>query len=249
MFNEVVAFLSPFFTHENQREAVLLGAFSNQEPLLRRINYAGAASDFVPRLVRVLQHYGEIAPGTQALWQLLLSLKNQIGFGGQQQIDDFKAWANTSHQITLQPGDLAGSTVVTNHNRINIGGNVQGGNVNIGGTQTFQGNVTITVGDMTQTIQKGSAAPSDKEQLQTLVNDLRAALASVPAEHKANVEKVVKRTDELVSEVSEATLDKEGVESKAELLQKAADNIRAVLPSVFAIAASIVTFGRRMAGL
>lgn len=67
MFNEVVAFLSPFFARESERGAALLNAFYDHEVVLHKINYAGAPSEFVPRLVRVLQHHGEIAPRTQAL--------------------------------------------------------------------------------------------------------------------------------------------------------------------------------------
>ncbi len=134
--------------------------------------------------------------------------------------------------------------------KINISGNMQGGMVNIGGTQTFHGTVTITMGDMTQTIQQGTAAPSDKEALQALVDQLRAAIAAapIPAEHKASVERVAKRTEELVSEVSSGEIDKEAIESKANLLKKAAENIKDVLPTAVLIGASIVAQVLKMAG-
>jgi len=69
---------------------------------------------------------------------------------------------------------------------------MQGGMVNIGGNQTVHGRVTITMGDMTQTIQQGPTALGDKEALQALVDQLRAAIAAAPilAEHKASVERV-----------------------------------------------------------
>lgn len=306
MFQEVASFLHPFFGRESEREALLLNAFYGHEAVLGKINYAGAASEFVPRLIRVLQSYGEITPGTQALWQLLLTVRAQVGSDRQQQIDSFKPWANTAHLVTLQPGDLAGSTVINNDNRttitggqfgalnnygaqtnnfgpqtnqttqsgnnvsvsgnnntvaggnidqsrhnspnIRIGGSVQGGNINFG-NQTVHGDLTVTIRDMTQTVQKGSGTPSDKEQLQQLLDQLKAALAAVPEAHKANAEKVAKRTEELVTEVSEADVDKDGVESKANLLKKAAENIKEALPDVFAIAGSIVAFGLRFVGV
>jgi hypothetical protein len=136
-----------------------------------------------------------------------------------------------------------------NNSNIRIGGSVQGGNVNIGGDQTVHGNVTITMRDMTQTIQKGTASPSDKEQLQQLLDQLKAALAAVPAEHQESAGKIAKRTEELVAEVSETKPDKDGVEGKANLLLKAAQNIKEALPEVFAIAGAIVTFGLRFAGV
>lgn len=248
MFAEVVAFLSPFFARENEREALLLNAFYGQEVVLRKVNYAGAASEFVPRLVRVLQAHGEVAPRMQALWQLLLTMRAEVGADRQRQIDTFQVWANTSHAVTLQPSDLAGSTIVNNDNRINISGNVQGGMVQIGGTSTHHGNVTITMGDMTQTIQNGSAAPSEKEQLQKLMDDLKAALQSVPAEHKANAELVSARTTALVQESSGSDVDPDSVKSKANRLQLAANNIKEVLPTVALIGASIVTQVLKMAG-
>jgi len=133
---------------------------------------------------------------------------------------------------------------------INISGSVQGGMVNIGGNQTVHGSVSITMGDMTQTIQQGTAAPSDKEALQALVDQLRAAIAAapIPAEHKASVERVAKRTEELVSEVSSGEIDKEAIESKANLLKKAAENIKDVLPTAVLIGASIVAQVLKMAG-
>jgi hypothetical protein len=143
-------------------------------------------------------------------------------------------------------GDNAGRDINKN---IHIGGNVQGANVNIGGTQTFHGNVSITMGDLTQTIQKGSAAPNDKEALQKLMDDLKVALVSVPAEQKSNADKVAKRTEELVSEVSTPDVDTEAVESKANLLKKAADNLKEVLPTVALIGAGIVTQVLKMAGI
>jgi len=128
---------------------------------------------------------------------------------------------------------------------------MQGGMVNIGGNQTVHGRVTITIGDMTQTIQQGPTALGDKEALQALVDQLRAAIAAAPilAEHKASVERVDKRTEELVSEVSSGEIDKEAIESKANLLKEAAENIKDVLPTVVLIGASIVAQVLKMGGV
>ena len=80
-----------------------------------------------------------------------------------------------------------------------------------------------------------------------MVDDLWAALAILPAEQKVGAEKIAKRTEELVSEVSTDEPDKKGVEAKVNLLKSAAENIQGAL-SVFAVAMSIVTFGRQMVG-
>jgi hypothetical protein len=135
------------------------------------------------------------------------------------------------------------------HTNIRVGGNITAGKLNMGGNQTFHGPVNIAMRDMTQTIQKGSGTPSDKEQLQRFLNQLKVALAAVPEYHQESAAKVAKRTEELVNEVREAKVDKDGVEGKANLLKKAAENIKEVLPDVFAIAGSIVAFGLRVAGV
>jgi len=140
-----------------------------------------------------------------------------------------------------QPNDNAGKD-------INISGNVQGGMVNIDGTMTTHGNVTITTRDMAQTIAGSPAAPDDKAALQKLVDELKAALASVPAEHKEAAEKVAKRVTEVVEEASAGKPDSDAVAAKANLLKTAADNIKTALPLAFPIATQIIAHVLKLAG-
>lgn len=128
-----------------------------------------------------------------------------------------------------------------NSNNVTINGNAVG-NFNIGsGKQTVKGNVTVTMGDMTQSLNAiPPAFEAEKEQLKLLMEKLTAELASVSAENAKDATKVANRTRELIEEVSADEVDAEAVESKADLLKKAAENVRSVLPIVFQIAGQIV---------
>jgi hypothetical protein len=127
---------------------------------------------------------------------------------------------------------------------IHIGGSVQGGNVNIDGTQTFHGNVTITQGD----IQRMSGSSDEKSELQSLLDQLQKQLEAAPAEHKADADKIAKRSNELVEEAKAENPDKEAVEAKANLLKSAAENVKAVMPAVTMTALGVVTTILKMAG-
>jgi hypothetical protein len=130
-------------------------------------------------------------------------------------------------------------------------GNVNGGNVNIGGTQNIHGNVTITYnyGHMIQTLQQGSGEPSDKAKLEALMTELKTALEQIPTDQKSAAERVVKRTEELITEVSAPEVEKEAVESKASLLKRAAENISEALPVVLGISTRIIAYALQMAGV
>lgn len=175
------------------------------------------------------------------------SQTNNFGSQTNQTTQSGNIVSNSGNNSTVAGGNMDNSR--HNSPNIRVGGNITAGNLNMGGNQTFHGDVTISMRDMTQTIQKGSGTPEDKETLQKLFDQLKEALAAVPEQHQENAAKVAKRTEELVSEVSEQKMDKEGVEVKANLLKKAAENIKEVLPDVFTIAGSIVAFGLRFAGV
>ncbi|HEX2993565.1 MAG TPA: hypothetical protein VHP14_02005 [Anaerolineales bacterium] len=124
---------------------------------------------------------------------------------------------------------------------INISGSIQGGNVTIGGSQIFHGNANITTNDLKQTIRGNpNISPEDKEKLAKLVTQLDKLLENVPSELKAAAQKVADRTEELVSEVNEPEIEPEAVEMKANLLKKAAENIKEAMPAVLEITTQIV---------
>jgi ElaB/YqjD/DUF883 family membrane-anchored ribosome-binding protein len=125
--------------------------------------------------------------------------------------------------------------------KINItGSNIQSGVTNIGGTQTFHGNVTVTMSGLTSTIGGMNAAEDQKVVLQKLIADLESALKQAPTDQQANAEKVAKRAKEAVEEAAAAQPDKEAVEAKANLLKKAAENVAGAMPVVLTIAMSII---------
>jgi ElaB/YqjD/DUF883 family membrane-anchored ribosome-binding protein len=120
------------------------------------------------------------------------------------------------------------------------GSTIQGGIANIGGTQTFQQSVTLTMGNLSATVGGMNAAPDDKAALQKLIAELEAALKQAPAARQADAEKIAKRTKEVVEEASAAQPDQDAVAAKANLLKKAAENVASVLPVVTGIAVNIV---------
>lgn len=94
MFKEIVDFITPHVAQQNERTALMLNAFHNEPKLLNQITYEGSAATFVPSVVQRLRVYGTTTDGHQALWQLLLTLKNQVGLDGERAIDRFRDWAN-----------------------------------------------------------------------------------------------------------------------------------------------------------
>ena len=120
-------------------------------------------------------------------------------------------------------------------------GNVQGGNVNIGSNQMISGNLTITLQDMSRTVDSiPVASASEKKELVSLLDQLRKALNTVPDQNQKDAEKITKRVEELVDEVSAKDVDKDAVNAKANLLTKAAENVKEVIPIVAKIATNIV---------
>jgi hypothetical protein len=79
-FSRVVNLLLPFCMLETERRALVEQAFHHHDDLSATLVYAGSARTFAPRLVRVLQAYGEIEAGTQAVWQLLRVLRDHLLF-------------------------------------------------------------------------------------------------------------------------------------------------------------------------
>jgi uncharacterized RDD family membrane protein YckC len=75
--------------------------FSQQSNNLRnKINFEGSTSDFTVLLVRHLSHYGEVEPGKQALWSILLEAREFVGYDKQQRIDALESVINTT-TVTL----------------------------------------------------------------------------------------------------------------------------------------------------
>lgn len=126
-----------------------------------------------------------------------------------------------------------------NNPNIHIEGSTFQGPTNFG-TQTFYEAVTMTFGNLTATVGGMSAPPDDKVQLQALLNQLAEALKQAPADKQEDAEKVVKRAKEAVEEAVAPKLDKEAVEAKANLLKRAAENVKEAMPVVLTIATNLI---------
>jgi hypothetical protein len=111
-------------------------------------------------------------------------------------------------------------------------------------------NIKSTLDNLTQSI--GASAQGDaatKDQLKQLIAQLSAELQKVPAEQAAEAEQAAKRAESAVTEATKPQPDKDAVEYSLSRLQKAAENIGKVLPTVLPIAVSIADAVRRMAGM
>src|SRR5437016_5981251 len=104
------------------------------------------------------------------------------------------------------------------------GSNIQSGITNIGGTQTFQQSVTVTMRDLATTVGGMNATQEDKVALQKLITELEAALKNAPIAQQADAEKIARRAKEAVQEAAAEEPEKDAVEAKANLLKKAAEN-------------------------
>lgn len=125
---------------------------------------------------------------------------------------------------------------------INISGStIQGVISNIGGSQTFQQSMTITMGNISSTVGSMNTPENEKEALRELIAKLEAAFEQVPTAQQADAEKIAKRVKDAVEEVSAEKPDHEVVEAKVNLLKKAAENVREVMPIVAEIAINIAT--------
>ena len=120
------------------------------------------------------------------------------------------------------------------------GSNITGGNVNIGGSQTVSGDVSVTLQGVTTTISNLNAAEDQKAAIQALFTQLESTLKTYAASHPAEVAQIAKRAKDAVEEAASTTPDKEALAAKTTLLKAAANNIREVMPAVFGIAVTIV---------
>lgn len=119
---------------------------------------------------------------------------------------------------------------------ITITGGVQGGNINMGGTQDFRGNVTFSMGAV-------HAGDDTRQQLAELVKQLADALTQLPAEQKDDAEVVQSLAQEAIDEVSKEKPNRRLLEIKGENLKKAAENLLAVAPIAAKIAKTLLTIG------
>jgi hypothetical protein len=126
---------------------------------------------------------------------------------------------------------VAGGKIDRSRQDIRIGGSVSGGNVNIGGTQNFHGNVNINYNAL-------SSIPSNLllDDLKSLLQELETALKQQSADKAEDVELIQEYANEIAEEAAKELPRKKKLEIMAENLMKAAKNLLNVSP----IAAKIV---------
>jgi hypothetical protein len=94
--SELVALLSPLLEDEQGRRALLRQALPSS-PVLKRINFAGPTEPFTVNMLNTLADFGEVEPGTPALWVLLEAARPQLGADKQPRID---ALREITHQLS-----------------------------------------------------------------------------------------------------------------------------------------------------
>jgi hypothetical protein len=127
---------------------------------------------------------------------------------------------------------------VTRTGNISIGGNVSGGNVNIGGSQTFHGDVNIHYGAL-------DSAPggSPLDELKTLLQELETALKQQSADKAEDVELAQEYANEIIEEASKESPRKKKLEIIGDNLKKAAENLLGVAPIVAKIVQKLLMIG------
>jgi hypothetical protein len=132
-------------------------------------------------------------------------------------------------------GSRIDNRVRTNSPNIRIGGNVSGGMVNIGGTQTVHGNINIK--------HIPSAADNTQQELQALVKQLNEALAALPPEQRQQAQAVEQLTQSALDEAAKPQPNKTILQVTGEGLKKAAENLLTVAPIVGQIAFKLLGIG------
>ena len=79
----------------------------------------------------------------------------------------------------------------------------------------------------------------EKKDLLTLVSQLEVLAKQLPPEKEEEAQRIVKRLQGVVTELSNTKPDKENLQFNLESLQKAAQNVAALVPSILPIAIEI----------
>lgn len=147
---------------------------------------------------------------------------------------------SVGHNINVigSENSVAGGNIDQNRQNIRIGGSVSGGNVNIGGTQTFHGNVNINYNALSSV-----PAGSPLDDLKSLLKELEVALRKEPADKAEDIELTREYANEIAEEASKESPRKKKLEITGENLMKAAKNLLAVSPIVAKIVQKLLMIG------
>lgn len=118
---------------------------------------------------------------------------------------------------------------------ISVGGNVEGQNVVVGGTQSVHGDLRIIVGAL-------EAASDDvRVSLREQIDKLVELLEAVPAEQTDQVQRIKVAAEDVVDEAAKERPDKKRLKFRGDMLKKTAEGLAAIAPTVLTIASQIVT--------
>lgn len=115
--------------------------------------------------------------------------------------------------------------------QFNMSGDFRGAVLNI---KSKLENVTQTINTMT------GGEPSEKAELQRLLQQLSETLQKVPQEHTENAEAVAETARILVEMASQEKPNKTMIKLSGDSLKQAAQNLAVVMPAVLGIATQIV---------
>lgn len=118
---------------------------------------------------------------------------------------------------------------------INVGGNVEGQNVVIGGTQEVHGDLTITVGALP------AAGEDVRAALQDQVARLVAVLDGLPDEHADEVADAKVAVRDAIAEAEQEEPDPQRLRQRGNLLKRAVQGLAGLAPSLSTIAVEIAT--------
>lgn len=111
-------------------------------------------------------------------------------------------------------------------------------------------NIKSTLSNVQQTIGgMSNANEADKQELQSLVQQLEDTLSTVPESHDEEAEAVSQTTEALVELAAAETPNKTMLQISGEGLKQAAKNLAAITPDVLKIATGIVLTVGKIAGL
>ena len=92
---EIRAVLRPLMPDRDRRQARLTRAFAAYPGLLDRIATDGETGVFLSHLLQTLRDYGDVKPGLPAVAVLLESIRDEVGAGDRQYIDQILAGRET----------------------------------------------------------------------------------------------------------------------------------------------------------
>lgn len=144
------------------------------------------------------------------------------------------------HNINVggEGNTVAGGDIDQSRQSIRTGGNLSGANINIGGKQTFHGDVNIQYGALAS-----SPTDSSLNELKTLLQELEAALKQQPADKAEDVELAQEYANQIVEEASKDAPRKKKLEITGDSLKKAAENLLGVAPIVAKIVQKLLVIG------